>query len=310
MKSLAAEAKMFDETADLSRAVSTHQHASWRVRLGGGLARAAGRMRSVDGVLKPPCSLMAMVLEAMAVGLMRRSDVEELVAQTYHSRPEFYDPHRYELPYEQGMLPTLTHLKPSGRLLDAFCGQGREAKLFAQAGYRVSAVDQLDWMIEAARQYAALEGFEAEFLVDDFDQMAVSRPFDIVYTSCWMYSTVQSRRGRQAFLAQCYRLCDADGVIVVSHLGQSSGSTEGIWFRYVVAKLTALITLGNLTTEFGERIYTGLFWHHLSDAVVESEVQDAGLCILDRVVGSGMEPTFLFLAPRPNEVDTAVIGAR
>lgn len=264
-------------------------------------------MRSRGG---PLSSLSAMCAEAIAVGLMRRSDVEELVTQTYHSRPEFYDPNRYELPYERGMLPTLQSLRPSGRLLDAFCGQGREAKLFAQSDYRVTAVDQLDWMIEAAEQYAALEGFEADFQVDDFDQMVVSRPFDVVYTSCWMYSTVQSRKRRQAFLSQCYRLCDREGIIVISHLGQSGDSVFGTRLRYLIAKLAAILTLGNFATEMGERIYTGLFWHHLDDATVDREIREAGLSVVDRIAGTGMEPTFLFLAPRSVETEEAETEAR
>ncbi|MEL6109509.1 MAG: class I SAM-dependent methyltransferase [Planctomycetota bacterium] len=298
---------MRDESVDFGRGSVNDQHSSWRVKWGGRLAAFAGRMRSLGG---PLSSLSAMCAEAMAVGLMRRADVEELVTQTYHSRPEFYDPNRYELPYEQRMLPTLQKLRPSGHLLDAFCGQGREAKLFAQADYQVTAVDQLDWMIEAAKQYAMLEGFEADFQVDDFDQMVVSRPFDVVYTSCWMYSTVQSRKRRQAFLSQCYRLCDREGIIVLSHLGRSGDSTLGTRSRYLVAKLTAILTLGNFGTEIGERLYTGLFWHHLDDATVDQEIRDAGLRVIDRIPGTGMEPTFLFLAPRSVEVEEAEIEAR
>ena len=310
MKTLAAESPLLDEASGNTRPASVGSHVRWRVRLGGHLAGLAGRLRGNPGFFSPVGVVMAMIAEAMAVGLMRRSDVEELVTQTYHSRPEFYDPNRYDLPYEESMLPALAKIKPQGRLLDAFCGQGREAKLFANAGYHVTAIDQLDWMIEAARQYATLEGFEAEFLVQDFDQMVVSDPFDVVYTSCWMYSTVQSRQRRQAFLTQCYRMCRSDGVIVLSHLGQSSGSVLGLRFRYAIAKITAFFTFGNLGTEQGERIYTGLFWHHLSDSTVEQEIDQAGMQIVERLPGTGMAPTFLFLAPKTEDVGSVPTEAR
>ena len=65
--------------------------------------------------------------------------------------------------------------------------------------------------------------------------------------------------------------------------------------RFVIARLVALITAGNLRTEFGERIYTGLFWHHLQNRTVQREVNAAGWKIVHTVAGSGMSPTFLFL---------------
>ncbi|MEO1524270.1 MAG: class I SAM-dependent methyltransferase [Planctomycetota bacterium] len=302
MKSLAAEPKMLEDAADVDQAAPMTRRLSWRVGVGGSLTGWAERLRTVGGGFRSICSALALLAEAVAVGLMKPSDVEALVARTYQSRPDFYDPKRYDLPYEKGMLPTLREIKPAGRLLDAFCGQGREARLFAEAGYCVTAVDQLDWMIDAAIQYASTEGFDAEFEVGDFAQMAVSNPFDVVYTSCWMYSTVQGRRNRQTFLAQCHRLCHQDGIIVISHLTQTVEGRGGAWLRHLVAKVTALLTFGNLSTEFGERIYTGLFWHHLGKATVENEIREAGLRVVNRIEGQGMEPTFLFLSPQGNNV--------
>lgn len=289
---------------DSSRSKSEIAPLSWRSVVGIRLNQCADRLRSRCGFAGAVCAAIAAVFEAFSVGLMRRSDMQSMVQQTYQSRPEFYDPRRYQLPYEEKLLPELLKHKSACRLLDAFCGQGREAKLFADAGYNVIAIDQLDWMIAAAKQYAKESAFEATFITADFSTFQPEERFDVVYSSCWMYSTVQGAERRGEFLANCRSLCADDGIIVISFVGQQSRSKYGEWMRFAVARITAWLTLGNFATEFGERLYTGLFWHHLSIQTVEREVTASGLTVVQTIKGSGMEPTFLVLTLPPTDVGT------
>ena len=160
----------------------------------------------------------------------------------------------------------------------------------------VTGVDQFSWMIDAARAYASEADFRAEFIASDFRSFTADPRFDIVYTSCWMYSTCQGTERRRELLEQCLRQTTSDGLIVVSTVDASVGSRLTATIRFVLAKLTAVVTLGNLHTEIGERIYQGLFWHHLSEATVRNEIRSCGLIVVDTVRGSGIEPCFYILA--------------
>ncbi|QEG01372.1 bifunctional 3-demethylubiquinone-9 3-methyltransferase/ 2-octaprenyl-6-hydroxy phenol methylase [Stieleria maiorica] len=272
---------------------------SRRAALGIRMASVADSLRARRRPLRWVTLPMAWMAESIAIGVMHRRDVAAMVRSTYASRPEFYDPRRYQLPHEARMLPRLLEHRDACGLLDAFCGQGREAKLFADAGYHVTAIDELDWMIRRAQRFRVDAGFSAEFFAQDFFTFDPDRSFDIVYTSCWMYSTIQGSDRRREFLDRCKRLCDENGLAVVSYVNQRANSTAGAWLRFIIAKAAAVLTVGNVRSEFGERVYSGLFWHHLSDATVRREVESAGWQITETVAGTGMEPTFLFLVRMP-----------
>lgn len=48
------------------------------------------------------------------------------------------------------------HLAPGGRVLDAGCGSGRDAKAFQEMGYQVEAFDASSAMVELAREHTGL----------------------------------------------------------------------------------------------------------------------------------------------------------
>ncbi|MEQ9406945.1 MAG: class I SAM-dependent methyltransferase [Fuerstiella sp.] len=208
------------------------------------------------------------------------------------------------LPYDERILPQLDELAgPRRRMLDAFCGQGREAEVFARNGFEVTAIDQLPWMISAARQYAADTRFSATFLTADFHTYTTDTPFDVVYTSCWMYTTCQTSARRIAFLQQCRQLVADDGLIVMSYIaGDGDFRPAGI-LRLCCARLAGLLTNGNRHVEFGERIYSGLFWHHLSEKQVLRETASTELETVRVIPGEGAEPTFRILRRRMSMED-------
>ena len=241
----------------------------------------------------PPALLL---FEGIALGLMSSQDVDEMVVETYRSHPEFYDPRDYRIAYEERLVPVLKRVSEDRRLLDAFCGQGREAGIFAKAGFNVTGVDHFQWMIDAAKDFAQESGFDANFVASDFYRFTTEPGFDIVYTSCWMYSTCQGKEQRIRLLNKCSELATPSGLIVVSTVDASVGSSFAAVIRFLLAKLTAMVTLGNTRTEFGERIYRKLFWHHLSETTVRREARSCGLKIVEIVDGSGIEPHFYVLA--------------
>lgn len=279
---------------------------SWRLRFARGLQRVSGACsrlpRPVSTVFAPIAKLL---FEGVGLGLMTPDDIQQMVVDTYKSRPEFYDPRRYRFRYEERLLPDLKKLTAENsegvRLLDAFCGQGREAEIFANAGFDVTGVDHLDWMINSAREYAAEANFTATFTTSDFAEFRADPPFDVVYTSCWMYSTSQGRQRRVELLQKCMELTSDDGLIVVSSVDASVGSQFVAKVRFALAKFVAALTFGNTATEFGERIYSGLFWHHLADSTVRAEIESVGLKVVTTISGQGIDPRFYILSRNPSD---------
>ncbi|WEJ89002.1 MAG: class I SAM-dependent methyltransferase [Klebsiella huaxiensis] len=59
--------------------------------------------------------------------------------------------------------PFIGVIKPNGLILDAGCGSGRDAKAFADMGYRVEAFDASPAMVERAAQFSGLAVRQATF---------------------------------------------------------------------------------------------------------------------------------------------------
>lgn len=284
----------------VTNALEEPSKTGWRRRLVSILMSTVERCRQLPAVLsRPVMPIVSALAEGLALGVLRRTDVDDLVTATYESHRRYYDPRRYQQPHEAGMLSTLQELAPGPRLLDAFCGQGREAEVFAGGGFDVTGVDRLGWMISAAQEYAAERGFTANFVAADFDALNVNPGFDVVYTSNWMYSTQQGHDRKARFLARCRSLCADGGLIVFSIVQRSRLSSVASCFRFLLARLTAYLTFGNRQTEFGERLYSGLFWHHLSRKQVSRQLQSAGLRLRHVHSGIGVEPAFYFVDVAP-----------
>ncbi len=224
--------------------------------------------------------LLNLCVEGGSLGLLRRDDVDRIVFDAYDGEPEYYDPDSYSPAFEieeAALAENLRQLAPGTRLLDAFCGQGREARLLAAQGFEVTGIDRLPVMIERARKYGKAAGFDAEFTVAEFERYEAAAPYDVVYTSAWMYSTLQGRECRMNFLRHCRALCAEDGVIVISYKVRSTTRHWPDRLRHIIARTIALLTCGNRGVELGDRLYYGLFWHHFAEFTLDQEIAEAGL---------------------------------
>ena len=161
--------------------------------------------------------LAVVVREAVPVGLLRQHEIEHVVRQAYREFPDFYDPDSYPLRYESELLPLLERHAIGQRLLDLFCGQGREAEIFAAAGFEVLGVDEDAGSIEKARAYCERSGADAEFVVADVDHwQPAENNLDVIYSSLWMYSCIPDRSARVRWLERVSAWLGRDGLLVIS----------------------------------------------------------------------------------------------
>lgn len=92
----------------------------------------------------------------------------------------------YQLMYRMGLAPWERRPVPAmweqvlagppalapGRALDVGCGSGRDAVYLAKRGWRVTAVDLVDAAIARARQRAAHEGVDVEWITGDVSNLS------------------------------------------------------------------------------------------------------------------------------------------
>ncbi|MBT8086844.1 MAG: class I SAM-dependent methyltransferase [Gammaproteobacteria bacterium] len=264
--------------------------AAWRLRI----TRNVGVLSIPFGWL---LKVVRLVESAIPVGLLRRGEIEHVVHSAYAAAPDFYNPGKYPIRYEEQLVPVIERAigAPQGqRLLDLYCGHGREAEIFARTGFDVLAVDVQPAVIDRARAYAAEAGFSASFRTADIDTWTPpDTNWDIVYTSLWMYSTIPDRGSRIAWLKRLANWVAPGGCLVVS---VTPGSKRpGPLLRHSAAWFVRLLTLNSRRPEFGDRFHTGLFWHDFTPESLDEELEAAGMEVLDTLEVGGATPCNFYL---------------
>ncbi len=235
--------------------------------------------------------------EAFPVGLLRESEIEYVVREAYREVPDFYDPDQYHLRYESQLLPLLEHHTKGQRLLDLFCGHGREAAIFASAGFNVLGVDEDPQSVEKARTYLGRSELNAEFTTANVNHWRpVQVNWNVIYSSLWMYSCIPGRTARLRWLQMISNWLHPDGIVVISVTPRRSQRAARI--RNFIARCVALVSLNSRSIEIGDRFHTKLFWHDFTNNEVETELTLAGFHLLDTLEIEGSTPCTFFIARR------------
>ncbi|MFW2405414.1 MAG: class I SAM-dependent methyltransferase [Gammaproteobacteria bacterium] len=272
--------------------------AGWRI----GVARRVG-------VLSVPFEWLVrfvrIIESAIPIGLLRRSDIGRIVHMAYAEAPDFYDPDKYRIRYEEQLLPLIERSVGAAngrRLLDLYCGHGREAEIFSRTGFDVFAVDAQPAVIERARQYAREAGFAAQFTIADIDSWSpADRNWDVIYTSLWMYSTIPDRDSRVDWLRRLSGWLAPGGCMIISITPWSSGYAAAL--RHAVAWIVRILTLNPRRPELGDRFHTGLFWHDFTSSALHAELAAAGMQVVDSLEIGGGTPCDLHLLQVAGEED-------
>ena len=246
---------------------------TWRVTLAQtvlmGHDESAGRLRQIT--------------QAIAVGVLGKKALGEYMAHVYETHASAYDPNHYQLDCEAKILLYLSQYHASGKLLSAFCGQGREAKFFADQGFVVTGIDASPAMIDGAKAYAQVSGFNARFEQVDFWQYTPTETnYDVIYLSPWMYGTFPDPADRLRLLHHCKAMLAPGGMIALSyiHLAQPQRLWEKL--RHWLAVGAAILSGSPWRPRFGDRFYVGIFHHFFVPGELVAEVKAAGLQIVDQ----------------------------
>jgi ubiquinone/menaquinone biosynthesis C-methylase UbiE len=108
------------------------------------------------------------------------------------------------------MIATLD-LRPTARILDLCCGQGRHAVLLAKAGFQVTGLDRSAYLLERAQQAAVEAGVEVNWIRGDMRYLPWRGEFDICVNLFTSFGYFEEEADNQQVLRQVHAVLKPGG---------------------------------------------------------------------------------------------------
>jgi SAM-dependent methyltransferase len=211
--------------------------------------------------------------------------------------PLMFDEKRWaETPAVVDAVEKLAGLHNGDTVLDACCGPGRHALEFARRGYRVTGVDITESYLEAARESAADEGADIEFLHGDLRDFRRPGAFDLAVNLFNSFGYSSDPAHDERILDNILASLRPGGRLALEMLGKEiavrdfmegewferdgwtvlteytvMGAWEGLRNRWVLIKGTERID-----RSFVQRLYSGTEMHDLLTRVGFSDIRILG----------------------------------
>ncbi|MCX7774746.1 MAG: class I SAM-dependent methyltransferase [Rectinemataceae bacterium] len=136
--------------------------------------------------------------------------------------PFMFDEVRWDLADEEiAHTLALAGISEPARVLDLCCGVGRHSLALARRGHAVTGVDLMASLLEAARESAAAQELNVEFVQADA-RSYTGGPFDLCINLGASFGYFRNREDDLAMLARCYANLVPGGVLVLETLGKES----------------------------------------------------------------------------------------
>jgi SAM-dependent methyltransferase len=136
------------------------------------------------------------------------------------TKPFIFPPERWERAVRAtGSLIDLIAPEPGAAVLDLGCGPGRFALDFARRGFRVTGVDRTASYLQEARDRAAGEGLEVEFVEGDMRTFGASDAFDLVL-NITTFGYFEDHEENLRVLRNSYDVLKSGGATVIEAKGK------------------------------------------------------------------------------------------
>lgn len=175
-------------------------------------------------------------------------------------------------------------VRPGTRVLVIGCGSGRDVIPLVERGCQVTGIDPADGALRLLARILRKRGFEAALIEGFFEDVVVSRRFDVVIFSYYCYSYIPESRRRIEALQRAAALLDAGGSILLSYpvlwrrprsivitLGRGMGTVCGADWRLEDGDIVGVGPRRRLT-----------YGHAFDSAAFETEAAAAGLTAVFR----------------------------
>jgi len=105
-------------------------------------------------------------------------------------------------------------------ILDLCCGPGRHSIELAKRGYTVTGVDRTPFLLNKARERAANEGVDVEWVEEDMRQFARPDTYDLVLSMFTSFGYFDSKAEDELVLGNMFRNLKAGGSVILEMMGK------------------------------------------------------------------------------------------
>lgn len=107
-------------------------------------------------------------------------------------------------------------------VLDLCCGPGRHSVPFAKRGFQVTGVDRSPFLLHKAREYAAAENVDVEWIEHDMRTFRRRECFDLVINLFTAFGYFDDAAENQAVLGNVFESLRPGGTFVIDTLGKET----------------------------------------------------------------------------------------
>ena len=132
----------------------------------------------------------------------------------------FTDRHWADAPGQVEQALVLLDVMPGAKVLDLCCGPGRHAIELARRGLNVTAVDRTAVYLDRARDQAASEGFEIEFVQEDMRDFCRPDAFDGAINLYTSFGYFEDPAEDRRVLVNIHRSLRDKGKLVLEMMGK------------------------------------------------------------------------------------------
>ncbi len=152
------------------------------------------------------------------IGGMCMSNNIEIVKKLYSEEPAIMDMRDYtNKKLKVWENEVISHFPVKSWILDIGCGMGREAFCLYDRGFRISAIDISEKVIEAAKQFTFENKRDIEFfLTNGLDLPFESNTFEVVIMWSQTFGLFYEDENKLHILKECSRVLKSNGILSFS----------------------------------------------------------------------------------------------
>jgi hypothetical protein len=233
-------------------------------------------------------------VDAALLGALRPEDLEGLTEEFYGQDASPWVDNPYVFDGERAIISMLDRLVAGRELLDLCAGAGREARIFAQSGYAVTALERDEALRRHLEADAKRYGY-GPVVGADVVGLSLGRRFDVVYLSPLMYGMFPAK-ARVDLLTRIRAHVKKEGVAVLP-VQMSEAATGTGRATFTLARLAARMTNGNTGVELGDRLEWPLVFHHFTPSQLADEALAGGFAIVHEADVGSPPLRVVFLRP-------------
>ncbi len=135
--------------------------------------------------------------------------------------PLMFNARRLEgTPAEVDEIIALLNIQPGAQILDLACGPGRHSLEFARRGFRVTGVDRTTLYLKQAREQAAREGLDVEFVQTDMREFVRPNAFDAAINMFSAFGYFDDPADDRRVARNVCQSLDAGGAFLIQTMGK------------------------------------------------------------------------------------------